>query len=326
MDCVPLAFCEHLLELLRTEVISKARRLTGSYGELAQHAFENWARYACLVENGSQVGDYMEFATGRLVETPEEIAAVPKKFVRIVCIFLSDTEIENVSREVIRRFPYAVDYSFVLESSSISEAWVDFAYSLKRLRCVRIMKKLDDDALRLFQKLVTSRKLFRLVMHPDACEGRTMEIPKFLLCQEQFTEVKILHRGPDGLWKTAPIRELLEFWTENREKLRGKCLTVEGNCRSAIDQLGEFLAPKEQGAGIQISLKVCSKEECDFINKEYQYNNSLFAKPSNIYKFEEGRESDKRLLYIVYSRLNMSGLHDDLSLMRDTTFFRILLV
>uniref|UniRef100_A0A1I8AQQ1 MRG domain-containing protein n=1 Tax=Steinernema glaseri TaxID=37863 RepID=A0A1I8AQQ1_9BILA len=129
MDGVPIAFCEHLFELLSVTGVAVAEKLSGSYGTLARHVLDHWARYMCRVSDGGIKGYVLYMKNGRSVDKPKEVEAIPKKFVRDVWIFLEETE--NASREVIRRFPYAQEYNFVLKSSSISEAWVDFACSLR---------------------------------------------------------------------------------------------------------------------------------------------------------------------------------------------------
>uniref|UniRef100_A0A1I7YY08 Protein SMG8 n=2 Tax=Steinernema glaseri TaxID=37863 RepID=A0A1I7YY08_9BILA len=301
MDGVPFAFCEHLSQLL-SEALSNAKELSGSYGELARHMFEHQVRYACAVEDGSLTGDYVQYlGSGRRLETPKQIDAIRKKFVRDVWIFLMDAKTESVSREIIRRFPYADDYNFVLKSSSINEAWVDLAYSLRRLGSVSIRKELDDNALQLFQKLVTGQKLWFLFIHPDSCEGSTMEIPKSLLCQEQFKELVITEPRPVRPWKTTPVQELMELWSENSEKLRGKHLIVNDYCGHGIKQLEEFLVQRVQSASIiERVLEACSKEECDFIDKYHRNNYYTFPMPSCVYKFEEGEEGMRRRLYISF--------------------------
>uniref|UniRef100_A0A1I7ZQ38 F-box domain-containing protein n=1 Tax=Steinernema glaseri TaxID=37863 RepID=A0A1I7ZQ38_9BILA len=340
MDNVPFAFSELLIARLYAYGRSQAKKLSGSYGKLARRALEHNARYVCELKRGVQVREYVE-STHNLqrVQTTGEINAVVKKFVRGVWISLDDAEYENVLREIVQRFPYS-HHNFILTSSSIDKAWVDFACSLKTLQCVSIMKQLDDNALRLFQKIIMGKKLTKLWMHPDACEGSTMEIPKSLLCQEQFEKL-FIQMIQWGSWKTAPVRELLQLWSENSERVRGKYLTLETNCRSGIEQLEEFLIGRKQSVGIENVLQICSKDECDLINKEYLHNHFVFSTPSCVYKYEEeeGVIRGPRL-YISFEcahdfpsienipkRQNRPAIydgHNDLRLMRDTRFFRIL--
>uniref|UniRef100_A0A1I8ACM0 F-box domain-containing protein n=1 Tax=Steinernema glaseri TaxID=37863 RepID=A0A1I8ACM0_9BILA len=270
MDRVPFAFRDHLCDVFSIVGLSEAQKLSSSYGKLARHLFEHRVRYTCRVEDGSQVLDYMQYlSSDKEVLTPEEIAAVPKKFVREVWIVLEDAEPESVSREVIRRFPYADYYNCFLESSSINESWVDLAYSMKRLGCVWFRRKLDTNALRLFQKLVTGQKIWSLGMHPDACEGDTMDILKSVLCQGQFEVLQIWHTEADRAWSNEPVRELLEC--------------VAGNCKGGVEQLEECLTQWTCGAsGIEDVLEACSKEECHFVDEEYQ-SHTLQGKGRRLY-------------------------------------------
>uniref|UniRef100_A0A1I8AD14 TIR domain-containing protein n=1 Tax=Steinernema glaseri TaxID=37863 RepID=A0A1I8AD14_9BILA len=306
MDNVPFAFCKHVCELLFMDYSrpSQAKELSGTYGEFSRLMFGYLAIYVCTVKDSRVLPGYVEYlSTGEQIKSPEEIEAVPKKHVRYVYIMLEDTANESACREAVQRFPYAVQYNVLLRSSSISEAWVDSACSWKRLWRVLINKKLDDKALRLFQKAITGRKIFKLTIDPDACEGGTLEITKILLCQEQFDELALLKPGGGG--SKAPVRELLEFWSENSEKLTGKYVVVE--CTSGIEQLQEFLLKgafsedKELNvSGLQKLLKVCPKEECDFIDKYYLHNHRTFTIPSCVYKYEEGEGVEQRRLHISF--------------------------
>uniref|UniRef100_A0A1I7YH86 RNA-directed RNA polymerase n=1 Tax=Steinernema glaseri TaxID=37863 RepID=A0A1I7YH86_9BILA len=326
MDGVPFAFFDHLIALLHVNTLSKAKELSGTFGELAQYAFEHTSTYICTIRDGYQVSNFLYYrGSKRYVDAQEEIAAAPSKFVRILWIYLQDAEAENVSRQTVQLFPYAHEYNFGLESSSITEAWVALVYSLKRLGHVWILKKLDNDSLLLFKKLVTGRKLSYLMIHPDAYEDDMM--------------LQIRNK-PARDWTTAPVRELLEFWAQNPEKLRGKYLNMRRNCRSGIDQLEEFLARRIQVWGmeqnpsvLQKALEVCSKEECDFIAKEYR-TKFVFEKPSCIYKFEDESGGSKRRFYMAFEcasdvsgqqwrRANHNG-HNDRDLMRITSFISLM--
>uniref|UniRef100_A0A1I7YXB5 SEO_C domain-containing protein n=1 Tax=Steinernema glaseri TaxID=37863 RepID=A0A1I7YXB5_9BILA len=338
MDGVPFAFYEHLTEIQTMRGLSTVRQLSGTYGELAFQALTHSTEFVCTVRDGThKVEELRYMASGRWVKTSEEIDAVRKKFVRQVWIFLKDAKTESVSREIIRRFPYAHGYNFVLESSSINEAWVNLAFSLRRLGSVSIRKELDDNALRLFQKLVTGQKLWTLTMRPGACEGGTLEMAKSLLCQEQFQKLRIRYAEPNGARRTTPVRELLDFWSANSDKLRGKRLIMIGDCKDASAQLEEFLLKESPStvkelnvSGLQKAMEVCSKEECDLIARNYFHNHIVFWKPSCVYKYEEGEGEEERRLYISFDchkegqmfeqcrRASHEG-HKDLFLMRDTT-------
>uniref|UniRef100_A0A1I7YXB0 Stimulator of interferon genes protein n=1 Tax=Steinernema glaseri TaxID=37863 RepID=A0A1I7YXB0_9BILA len=302
MDRVPRAFHEHVCGRLSIVGLSGAKELSGSYGKIARLAFDHLSSYICTVEDGCQIAEYVFYRhPDRGMEVAEDIEAVPKKFVQSVMIRLEDAEDESVSREVVQRFPYAQEYIFILESSSISKASVDFAYSLKRLATVAIEKKLDDDALRLLQKLVTGQNLWFFFIHPDACEGIAMEMTKSLLCQEQFQELQIKEASRFGSWKTTPVQEILELWSENSEKLRGKHVIVDDYCGQGIKQLEDFLVQRVQSASIiERVLEKCSKEECDFIDKYYHNNYYTYRVPSRVYKFEEGEEGMRRRIYISF--------------------------
>uniref|UniRef100_A0A1I8A134 TIR domain-containing protein n=1 Tax=Steinernema glaseri TaxID=37863 RepID=A0A1I8A134_9BILA len=182
MDRIPFAFREALCAILFQDTLENLSELSGSYGKLAQNTFYNLIEY---VKGAGEPGYLQYLCSGREVHAPEEIEAIPKKFVRHATIHFDDREEENVCQEIVRRFPYA-DFQFVLLSSSINEAWVNFACSLKRLDTVAIREKLDDNSIRLFQKVVDSRKLYWLPLYEEACEGDMLELLKNLLCQEQF--------------------------------------------------------------------------------------------------------------------------------------------
>uniref|UniRef100_A0A1I8AQ69 DUF4214 domain-containing protein n=1 Tax=Steinernema glaseri TaxID=37863 RepID=A0A1I8AQ69_9BILA len=125
MDSVQFVFCEQVSESLTAHALSHARKLSGNYGTLARPAFEYVSRYVCFIKQGSEAEGYTQYMRSSRRLTPEEIAAVSKKYVR-------------------HRFPYAQEYNLALQSSSINEAWVDFACFLKRLTHVGIKKKAYD--------------------------------------------------------------------------------------------------------------------------------------------------------------------------------------
>uniref|UniRef100_A0A1I7YWT9 FTH domain-containing protein n=1 Tax=Steinernema glaseri TaxID=37863 RepID=A0A1I7YWT9_9BILA len=297
MDRVSFSFREHLCELLPLKVLAEAKKLSGSYGELAQYAFDHISSYFCSVRDGSQVQEFLHYlGSDQYAQTPEEIEAAPKKLVRYVMIRLEDAEAEKVSRETVQRFRLAQEYSFILESSSISKAWVDFAYSLKRLGTVAIEKKLDDDSLALFDKLVTGRKITTLKIYPEAFDTGILEASKSLLCQEQFEELRYVQLTEAS---RPPVGDLLEFWSKNSEKLRGKHFIMTGECRNSVQELGAFFQRNGQ-KHVRRIIEKCSKEECDSIDKEYRHNHYAFVIPSCVFKHEEGEGDGRRKIYITF--------------------------
>uniref|UniRef100_A0A1I8ABY0 RNAse_Pc domain-containing protein n=1 Tax=Steinernema glaseri TaxID=37863 RepID=A0A1I8ABY0_9BILA len=181
----------------------------------------------------------------------------------------------------------------------INEAWVNFACSLKRLGTVVILKKLDNEAIRRFQKLVVGRKLSRIMVHEEACRGGITKMLKTVFCQDQFEHLRITNSEP---WKGTAVRQLLHFWAENsRDKLRGKHFSLNGNCRKGVAQLEEFLISRASASLDRIlNVEICSKEECDFIDKYYRHRMMICLKPSCVYKFEEGEGDQRRRLYISF--------------------------
>uniref|UniRef100_A0A1I8A2G3 GLOBIN domain-containing protein n=1 Tax=Steinernema glaseri TaxID=37863 RepID=A0A1I8A2G3_9BILA len=171
MDGLPLDFHERLCATVHRDTLPAMTELSGYYAEVARTWYRHLSAYVTSVKDGIQKGGYLNYKFFQhRAHTHEEIAAVPKKFVWAVMVNLHDKKNENVSREIVKRFPYA-EYQFALHSPSINESWVDFASSLKRLSCIHIMKKFDDDAIRLFQKIIDSRKLSRLPICQEACKG-----------------------------------------------------------------------------------------------------------------------------------------------------------
>uniref|UniRef100_A0A1I7ZGV3 FBA_2 domain-containing protein n=1 Tax=Steinernema glaseri TaxID=37863 RepID=A0A1I7ZGV3_9BILA len=318
MDEVPFAFCEAVYATLFNNTLPSLGELSGHYGDIARRMYPNMVDYVVSVKDGAEKPEFLYYNfDGRKVRTPGEIEAVPKKFVCRATIHLWDGKKENVSRAIVKRYPYA-RYQFKLNSSSINEDWVDLACSLKRLNTVVIKKKLDDDAIRLFQKLVDSQKLSWLVVHEKACEGGFFDVLKSLLCQDYFKGLKI-NKKSGGPWRSTVVRDLLEFWSENGEKVRGTRFSVHENCVGGIQQLEEFvleragvsptLAAATGGSGLtdtlrtfgmNFALKLCSKEECDLIDKYYQHNHTLYYKPSCVYKYEEGEGDERRRIYISF--------------------------
>uniref|UniRef100_A0A1I7ZYN8 F-box domain-containing protein n=1 Tax=Steinernema glaseri TaxID=37863 RepID=A0A1I7ZYN8_9BILA len=350
MNGLPSEFYERVCELLDGSVLLEAEKLSGVFGEYAQIAWRYKASYVSAVQDGVETQGFLHCDySGREVRTPEEIQAVPKRFVWGVMIHFLDGKQENVSRAIAKRFPYA-EYQFSILSSSINETWVDFACSLKRLTYVVIKKKLDDDSVGLFQKLIARQKLSYLEVHEEACNEAIQEVLKSFFCKNQFGELKV--RGNHyGAWNSAIVRTLLQHWAENSKKLIGKRLVLEGNCEGGVQQLEDFVLqragvsptlPQVNGStiltsslshfGMHFALKVCSKEEC----QDAGPRSITFIKPSCIYKYEEGEKDERRRLYIAFECANeeerrtggrkLSASHEgrnDLSLMRTTSLLHV---
>uniref|UniRef100_A0A1I7Z1S9 NB-ARC domain-containing protein n=1 Tax=Steinernema glaseri TaxID=37863 RepID=A0A1I7Z1S9_9BILA len=348
MNGAPLVFYERVFSNIRKLTLEEASELSGTFGKRAQCAYLGYASYSVAVEDGSEVSGHVRIeCSKRELHKPEEIDAVPKKFVRAVSIYMEDAKNENVCRNVVKRFPYGI-YVCVLRSSFINKAWIDFACRLKALKTIMICYKLEDDSLRLFKKLVDCGNLLLLHTYEDACEGGMMEVLKSLLCQDQFEELEIKNDGEIPC-KGYVVRELLQFWSQNNEKLRGKHLFVLEKCEDSVKQLEEFVIHRKLSAlvprllstpgiisvpeclsllGIQWALKRCSKEECDAVDKYYRQHHKIIANPSCVYKFEEGQRCDLRRLYISFECTSGRDIeeirpashtgHDQLSLMRGT--------
>uniref|UniRef100_A0A1I8ATL2 F-box domain-containing protein n=1 Tax=Steinernema glaseri TaxID=37863 RepID=A0A1I8ATL2_9BILA len=312
MDTVPPAFLEHLCSVLYSKGLRSAQELSGHYRIIASYAYQNRASYASHVEGGIEKRMYLKYqGSRRVVNTHEEIEAVPKKFVHNVTINSNGSPMGRASYEIVKRFPYSLHH-VIFHSSAISEAWVDFAWSLRTLGIVSIRKKLEDDAVRLFQKLVDGRKLFRLEIKEQACEGGTLEIVKSVLCQDQFEELRI--KGYHKRWVSTVVGDLLQFWSENSEKVRGRHIGVEHNCEGGIDQLKEFVLQRaakraQTVSGFHEALKICTKEECDFIDREFYNNFLVYRKSPLVYKFEDAEEGEQRRIYIAFNVGNAEPLH-----------------
>uniref|UniRef100_A0A1I8AC82 Sister chromatid cohesion protein DCC1 n=1 Tax=Steinernema glaseri TaxID=37863 RepID=A0A1I8AC82_9BILA len=298
MNRIPTAFYDHLCDISSTSELWAAKELCGKYGKLARFAFEHRAEYYVEVVDGREEhGLLMYDCNDRDVDTLEEIEAVPKKFVRKVWMNKLDAKEEKVSQKVIQRFPYAY-YNFLFKSSSINEAWVDLAYSLKRLGSVTITEELDEASLHLFQKLLIGRKLLMLSITTDAYKGAAMEVPKALLCQDQFLLLEIIKlRG------RAPFRQILDFWAENSDKLRGKGFLLRDGCYSDVTQLEEFFTRGSTAADlptVQEALEPCTEDEHRLIRMQHFDVLQPFDKPSCFFKYEEGEEGSKRRIYISF--------------------------
>uniref|UniRef100_A0A1I7ZZ41 F-box domain-containing protein n=1 Tax=Steinernema glaseri TaxID=37863 RepID=A0A1I7ZZ41_9BILA len=338
MNGVPLAFWEHLCDITRT--LSNARKLSGYYGDLAELEYRYSSYYQAFVSNGVESRRYLtHYSSNDYVYAPEEIEATPKKFVEFLMINLIDGHDESVSRELVQRFPYS-KHQFAFSSKAISETSIDFMYSLKKIAALVITTQLDDESIRRLQKLVTGLKLFELLVYEPACqEGGLTGTLKSLLCQDQFQELAIrcYVKIP---WRSGIVRELLHFWSEHAQEMRGKNLFFERCCEGGVDQLEEFILHRDASKsdlGIEEALEVCSQEECDFINWEYCHNNERYTKPSCVYKFEEGEGEQRRRLYISFEckheeegnteirwgPASCSG-RDNLGLMRATELLHVL--
>uniref|UniRef100_A0A1I7ZSH4 FBD domain-containing protein n=1 Tax=Steinernema glaseri TaxID=37863 RepID=A0A1I7ZSH4_9BILA len=351
MDRIPFAFWTHLCHISLSSDVTEAKELSGPFGELSQIAFHHMLQYVTVVEEGIEKLSYLHYwCTDREERGHQEIERISKKFVRTLTINFKDTKPEIVSRKLIQRFPHAIP-NFQFFCSSISEAWVDFACSLKRFSQVLITKKLDDRSVGLLQRVIDTRKLLVFTVCEKACEGGILATLKSLLCQDQFREVEVRSssRRP---WESGVVSELLQFWSQNSEKLKGKRLVLERKCEGGVQQLEKFLIYSGSSSfGIlrrmtvfmaryfllQQTLKVCSREECDVIKKEYRHNYRRFHKPSCVYKFEEGEGSERRRLYISFecatarerrsARPKLPASHkglDDLGLMRATSWLEVL--
>uniref|UniRef100_A0A1I8AKT9 F-box domain-containing protein n=1 Tax=Steinernema glaseri TaxID=37863 RepID=A0A1I8AKT9_9BILA len=309
MDRIPTAFYDQLCDNLSTDELSAAKELSGKCGKIARFLLENYADYSVKVVDGREEDGFLLYDyDNRRVHEPQVIKAAPKKLVQVVTINLIDANDEKVSREIVRRFPYSY-YGFVHHSSSINEAWVDLANSLETLGVVTIMKELDNEALRLFQKLVISRKLTLLAIHRETLNRGIMEVSKSLLCQDQFDYLSIINKI-DEHWNGAEVREILDLWSENSDQLKGKVLLLQKICLGGVLKLENFLKERKMSAAsgillrskvqIENALTLCSQEECDFIKMEYNNLLFVFEKPSCFYKFEEGEAGNKRQFYVSF--------------------------
>uniref|UniRef100_A0A1I7ZHX3 F-box domain-containing protein n=1 Tax=Steinernema glaseri TaxID=37863 RepID=A0A1I7ZHX3_9BILA len=347
MDGLPHAFCDHLCDITTPGTVFAMNKLSGYYG------YSDTASYTAAVQDGMEEPRHLwYYFTRRKLLTPEEIEAVPKKVVHRVRINLWDAKDENGSayREIIKRYPHA-KFQFGLYSSSINEAWVSFACLLKRLDNIVINMKLEDDVIPLLKKLVNGRKHSWLVIKEEACEGPITEVLKSLFCQDNFEFLNI-ETKPEGPWKSTVVGDLLQLWPENSQKLRGKSLLLSENCKDGVKQLQDFVLDRGAASpdliepyltyrlrlfGLNFALKVCSKEECDFIDKYHRRRFVTFDKPSCIYKYEEDDGDERRRIYISFECATESEQkdkkprrpashngHNDLGLMPATTYLRLL--
>uniref|UniRef100_A0A1I8AIU9 F-box domain-containing protein n=1 Tax=Steinernema glaseri TaxID=37863 RepID=A0A1I8AIU9_9BILA len=345
MNGIPIVFYDRVFSGLYTHSLEEAIELSGTFGERARCAYLHYAGYESIVENNIEIFRNLSYdCSGRILRTPKEIAAFPKKFVRGLTIYLKDAENKNVCRDIVKRFPYAM-CRFILRSHSVDEAWIHFACSLRNLKHIVITKKLEDDSLRLLKKLVDCGNLLELQTCKDACEG------------EQFEDLVIVN-DDDGPWESDVVRTILKFWTKNSAKLRGKNLFVRGKCKEGVKQLEEFVIHRKlfltfptlagmpgvsyvirrlSVLGIQWALKRCSKEECDSIQKYYRHHHIRFWNPSCVYKCEQEKEREDHRLYISFElseltqeignkceRIANHTGPDHPGLMRDTRRFHVL--
>uniref|UniRef100_A0A1I8AJS9 NB-ARC domain-containing protein n=1 Tax=Steinernema glaseri TaxID=37863 RepID=A0A1I8AJS9_9BILA len=359
MNGVPIVFYECVFTGLSIESLEEASELSGSFGDLSQCAYLHYASYKSIMKAAIEVSVYLKYSwSKRKIHSPEEIEAFPKKFVRWIIVHFKDAMNEDEYRSSIKRFFYA-RCMFVLRSRSIDEAWIEFACRVKMLQRIMlqrivIKKKLKDDSILLLKKLVDCGNLLQLQAREAACEGGMVEVCKSILCQEQFEQLEITS-DVDGPWKSAVVRELLQFWSQNSEKLRGKHLFLADECKGGVKQLEEFLINRKLSAlvprtlslpmpkclrllGIEWALKRCSKNECDYIDKYYRHHHTRFYNPSCVYKFEEEKGDKRRRLYISFDYAiedQITGERRDcrpashtgnhlLGLMRDTEILHVL--
>uniref|UniRef100_A0A1I8AIB5 F-box domain-containing protein n=1 Tax=Steinernema glaseri TaxID=37863 RepID=A0A1I8AIB5_9BILA len=288
MDFVPSAFLEHLIDTLSISMLHALKELCGRCGQLAQRAINYRATHWITVHEGLQKSSYLQYeCKERGQREHDKVEDVPKRYIRNVAVALYDSQVENVSREVMRKYRNAY-FHFWLGSSSINEAWVDLAYSLKRLGSILLDRKLDDEALRLFQKLVDGRKLSTLIITSGAYEGAIVGICKSLLLQDQFKMIEFRNFGRH--LKDGSVRELLETWSANNEQLRGKGFNVALGCESAVKELEQFV---RRG-----TVTPCEKEESKF--RDMEHSQVTDFKPLYVYRYEEGEEGDKRKFYISF--------------------------
>uniref|UniRef100_A0A1I7ZUB0 3-methyladenine DNA glycosidase n=1 Tax=Steinernema glaseri TaxID=37863 RepID=A0A1I7ZUB0_9BILA len=300
MNQVPIAFSERVCAILHPSGIVQMEKLSGNYGKVGEIAVRDKAFYVMekLSGNYGKVGEiavrdkafyevnvrggHEEFSclyhscSGRAVNTPEEIESHPKKLVHEVTIHKFDAEEERVSQAIVQRFPYAFCY-FVLHSSSINKAWIDFACSLKRLSYILIKEKLDDDAIQLFGKLVRGQNLLKLELYEGACfwtENSEMLKGKSL----------IVHQYCFG-----GVEQIMNFI------LREAAVSPNVPAPRIIGPLSDLTT-----FAVNFVLKKCSKNECKSFIMEYGNNRFLFNKPSCVYKYERGEGDNLQKFYIAF--------------------------
>uniref|UniRef100_A0A1I7ZZ24 F-box domain-containing protein n=1 Tax=Steinernema glaseri TaxID=37863 RepID=A0A1I7ZZ24_9BILA len=327
MDTVPIAFCEHVCDVLRKNGLSEMKKLSGKFGKCARFVCRHRACYISTVRNDAEEG--VLFYKGRELNTPEEIEAFNKKLVRDVHIDLHDGMDKNVSRALVKRFPYAI-FHFLLHTESTNEAWIDFVCSLKWLGQIKIGEDLDSHAASLFKQLVGRRKLSELEMEEDACKGGTLEALKVLLCQDQFEELTISTECDP--WGTNIMSEILQLWAEDSKKLRGKSVVLQESCKSGVKQIKKFLLRRVKSQDIngdravrrlQDVLKICKKKERKFIDKEYPRCRCTFSRSSRcVYKYEEGEGDERRRIYFGFDAIGLVTHSEpiDLGLMMKKSF------
>uniref|UniRef100_A0A1I7Y768 Uncharacterized protein n=1 Tax=Steinernema glaseri TaxID=37863 RepID=A0A1I7Y768_9BILA len=268
MDAVPFVFCERVCDTLSPRGLQHAEELSTNYGQLAAIMYDRKVSYQCSVKKGIESSACMlhlkDSNLRNALRLPEQIAAVPKQFVSKVTIKLMDAEDENVSQEVVRRFPNA-ECHFHLYSSSINEAWVDFACSLNRFITVVTAIVLEDKAIPLLRKLVDSRKLLVLSVLEETCRDGNLGVIRPLLCQEQ-----------------------------NAEECRGKRVSIHWNnlssSESAVKGFRVYKASLKRKDPIYRLYEVsdkCWKEECHLISRYNRRLHKAFPKPAFLYKFKQ---------------------------------------
>uniref|UniRef100_A0A1I7ZTC0 Sister chromatid cohesion protein DCC1 n=1 Tax=Steinernema glaseri TaxID=37863 RepID=A0A1I7ZTC0_9BILA len=342
MNELPFAFYEYVCCRLSDEGLSEAEKLPGRFGEVARLTYRSNYSFVGETEDGTEElridNAYLrQICSGERLTTEEEFRAVPTNAVRDVTFCLLHAEGGILSRILVQHFSTAKFYNFGLRAQSITEAWMDFACSLKRLGFILLLNKLKDNALRLFKRLVDGRKLTELQICDGAYDDDMLDIMKSILCQDQLKQVKIANYINET-WESSAVQDILQFWSDNSDKLRGKKMVLdkEVNCQNGASQLLQFLASRNPEPH-QLRLDRCSKEELDFIDKYYCHHHTLFVKPSCVYKHEEGEGDNRRKLYISFEcatdeelqarrperPASLSG-HDDLDLLQAAISIHIL--
>uniref|UniRef100_A0A1I7YQ79 Uncharacterized protein n=1 Tax=Steinernema glaseri TaxID=37863 RepID=A0A1I7YQ79_9BILA len=306
--------------------LSAAKKLCGNYGRLAQlqHVARCSGDFSFDV-NFTEAVQPIDSPKGLDVQIPvvpyleSTIESAIHEAPVIEHHFALSLMNPDVSQKRTPIFPHD-RYRFALYSQSISGPWVDFACSLKMPSAIAITEKLDEEGIRLFRRIVTAKKLFALKINSQVCNEAAVEIVKSLICQDQFEALTIsnddseaFHGKEDKMVQRMPsvVRELLRLWPENSEKLRGKSLIM---WNGGVHSIMAFLVQKALAAdsakgikGIEDVLKICSKEECDFIDKEYKHSEYTFERPSCVYKFEDGEESNRRRIYLSFECADQAG-------------------
>uniref|UniRef100_A0A1I8AIB0 FBA_2 domain-containing protein n=1 Tax=Steinernema glaseri TaxID=37863 RepID=A0A1I8AIB0_9BILA len=152
-------------------------------------------------------------------------------------------------------------------------------------------------------KLVEGRKLSSLIMREYPNRGNTT-MSKSLFLQDQFDVLEF--RNYDAQWNDAgglklatSVSELLDFWSQNSERMVGKSLVVSNNCYGVIKQLEQFV---RRGTATP-----CEKEESKF--RDMEHSQVTDFKPLCVYRYEEGEEGDKRKFFISAKCIEYENIH-----------------